>query len=184
MKRILVLLALTAAGLRAELQFSGFFITANESLFTLSDKDGAEMSGWLKIGESFHSYTIKSFDREHEVITVEKGGQTFRLGLRESKVKDGKMTIDGTITLWPGKREQSVHASLFLGEEEVLPLKEGVYLHLTAERLLDGNMLYHPRIVMQDKDGRESSDSWPNVVTPPGGEFSIRVGDLGFSFKP
>jgi hypothetical protein len=184
MKRILILLALTAASLRAEPQFSGFFLTTNESLFTLSDKDSGESSGWLKIGESFHSYTIKSFDREHEVITVEKDGQPLRLNLRESKVKDGKMTINGTITLWPDQRVQSVHASLFLGEEEVFPLKEGVSLHLTAERRPDGNILYHPRLVTQDKDGKESSDSWPFIVTTPGGGFSIRIGDLGFSFKP
>jgi len=184
MKRILLLLALSAASLRAELQFTGYFLTTNESLFTLSDKGSGESSGWLRVGESFHSYTIKSFDREHEVITVEKDGRPFRLNLRESKVKDGKMTIDGTITLWPGQRVQSVHASLFLGEEEVFPLKEGESLHLTAERRPDGDILYHPRLVTQDKDGKESSDLWPDIITPQGGEFSIRVGNLGFSFKP
>jgi hypothetical protein len=184
MKRILILLALTAASLRAEMQFSGFFLTTDESLFTLSDKDSGESSGWLKVGESFHSYTIRSFDRGHEVITVEKDGQSLRLSLRESKVKDGKMTINGTITLLPGQRVQSVRASLFLGEEEVFPLKEGVFLHLTAERRPDGTILYQPRLVTRDEDGKESSESWPYILTPPGGEFAIRIGDLGFSFKP
>lgn len=178
------MLVFTAASLRAELQFSGFFLTPRESLFVLSDTSGNESSAWLQIGESFHSYTIRSFDRELEVVTVEKDGQRIRLHLRESKVKDGKMTIDGTITLWPDQRAQSVHASLFLGEEEGFPLREGVTLHLTAERLPDGNILYHARFVTRDKNGREASEAWPNIVTPPGGEFAIRNDDVGFSFKP
>lgn len=184
MKTILAILVFTAVSLRAELQFSGFFLTPKESLFVLSDTGSNESSAWLQIGESFHSYTIKSFDRELEVITVEKDGQRIRLHLRESKVKDGKMTIDGTITLWPDQRVKSVHASLFLGEEEEFPLMEGVTLHLTAERRPDGNILYHARFVTRDKDGKGISESWPDIVTPPGGEFAIRNDDVGFSFKP
>jgi len=184
MVKLIMALALTAVSLRAELQFSGFFLTSKESLFTLSDTRTHETSAWLRIGESFHSYTITSFDRDQEVITLEKDGAPVRLHLRESKVRDGKMTIDGAITFWPGQRVQSVHASLFLGEEEVFPLKEGVTLHLTAERRPDGNILYKARLVTRAEDGKESSDSWPDVLAPPGGEFSIRNGDLGFSFRP
>jgi hypothetical protein len=184
MKAILAMLVLTAVSLGAELQFSGFFLTSKESLFILSDTGSNESSAWLRIGESFHSYTIKSFDRGLEVVTVEKDGRLVRLHLRESKVKDGRMTIDGAITLWPDGRAQSVHASLFLGEEEEFPLREGVTLHLTAERLPDRNILYHARFVTRDGDGKETSESWPNILTPPGGEFAIRNGDVGFSFKP
>ncbi len=183
-KRILLLLALTTASLRADLEFSGFFITPDEALFSLSDTDGGASSGWLRMGDAFQACTLKAFDREHEVLTVVRDGRDVALKLREPRVKDGRMTIDGAITLWPSGQKRNVHASLFLGEEEAFPLAQGATLHLTAERRPDGNLLYHPRLVTRDGAGRESSQDWPFILTPPGGEFSLRIGDLGFSFKP
>jgi hypothetical protein len=183
-KKLLIFLGLVTASLRAEVEFSGFYLTSNEALFILSEKDGGESSRWLKVGESFHAYTIRSFDREHEVITIEKDGQLSHLHLRGSKVANGEMTIDGTITWWRNQASQSVHASLFLGEEAVFPMKTGVNLHITPKRQPAGSILYHTRLVTQDSEGREISDSWPDVVTLFGGEFSIRLGEFGFSFKP
>jgi hypothetical protein len=181
--KVFLLLALAACSLRADLEFSGYFLTPDESLFTLSEKDG-ETSEWLPLGGSFHSCTIKSFDRVSEVITVDEAGRLVQLHLRDSKVKEGRTTITGKITLWPGPQEESFQASFYSGEEEVFPIKEGVTLHLTAKMRPDGNVLYRSRLVTRNKDGIESSEDWPFMISPPGKEFSIRVGDLGFSFKP
>ena len=126
-------------------------------------------SGRLKIGQSFHSYTVKSFDRELEVVTLEKDGGAVRLHLRESKTKDGRMTLNGGITTWPGGVVRNVRASLFFGEDQKFPLGDGVTLHLTATRLPGGSIRYHPQVVARDKEGRESSDSWPGIIAPPGG---------------
>jgi hypothetical protein len=182
MKKLFLIFVFAAASPRAELQFSGYFVTANEALFTFND--GAESSGWLAIGDSFRSYTVRSFDRESEVITLEKSGQPLRLHLRDSKVRDGRMKIDGTITFWPGQKTEGFQASLVLGEEEVFPIKPGVTLHLTAEKRTDGNILYRSRLVTTDGTGKEASELWPNVVTSESGAFGLRVGDIGFSFKP
>jgi hypothetical protein len=140
LKRFLALLVLTAMGLRAEVQFSGFFVTSEESLFTLTDTDGGETSGWLNAGDAFHGVSVASFDRKTEVLTVEKDGKAFQLHLRDSKVKDGKMTIEGHITLGNSQKDDPVRASLFLGEESVYPMKDGVMLHLTVHRLADGTL--------------------------------------------
>lgn len=182
MKKLILIFVFVATGLRAEMQFTGYFVTTGQSLFTLSDT--GKSSAWIAIGDSFHSYTVKSFDRDAEVITLERDGQIVRLHLRDSKIKDGRMRIEGTITLWPGQRTQDFHASLCLGEEEEFPIKMGVTLHLTAEKRADGNILYHSRLVTRDSAGSETSESWPNVVTVEGGAFGLKVGDVGFSFKP
>ena len=174
----------SALSLRAEIQFAGYFSTASESVFTLVDKDSNESSTWLKMGDSFHSYTVSGFDRESEVITLEKDGNALHLRLRESKVRDGRMTVEGTMTTWPDKGIQSFHASFYLGEEQTFPLGKGRILHVTASRLADGTIRYQPSVVIRESDGKETSESWPFVVTAPGGEFSLRVGDIGFSFKP
>jgi hypothetical protein len=184
MKRLALILALAAVHLRADVQFTGYFLTANESLFSLGERDGGESSGWLPMGGSFHSYILKSFDRATEVITLEKDGQVSQLHLRDSKVKEGVMTIKGTITLWPGPQDQKFEASLFPGEMQVFPLKEGVTLHLTASNQPDGTVLYKSRLYTRDKEGKENFVQMPWATTLPGGEFSIRVGDIGFSFKP
>ena len=183
-RKALILLGFAAASLRGQVEFSGFYLTSNEALFILSEKNNGVSSGWLKIGEAFDSYTIKSFDRENEIIAVEKNRQLSHLHLRESKVKNGKMTVDGTLTWWRNQASQSVHASLFLGEESMFPVKPGVTLHITPKRQPDGNILYQTRLVTLDKEGREVSDSWPDVVTLFGGEFAHRLGEFGFSFKP
>jgi hypothetical protein len=184
MRILAAILALAAPGLNAELQFSGFFLTQDEALFILRDTQGGEVSPWLGIGGSFHSCVIRSFDREHDVLTVERDGRQERLRLRDPKVRDARLTVEGAITRWPGGQSRGVRASLFLGEEAAFPLGEGVTLHLLAERLPDGNLIYHCRIVTVGQDGRQGSQAWPSVVTPPRGEFSIRVGDVGFSFRP
>src|ERR1700733_13883744 len=99
-RKALILLGFVAASLRGQVEFSGFYLTSNEALFILSEKNNGVSSGWLKIGESFDAYTIKSFDRDKEVIAIERDGQLSHLHLRESKVKNGKMTVDGTLTWW------------------------------------------------------------------------------------
>ena len=184
MIKYLALLAIGVVVLRAELQFSGFFQTPKESLYSLSDTENNVSSGWLKIGQSFRGYTVVSFDREREVITLKKAEQSLELHLRESKVKDGKMTISGIITLGLGEQLGGVRASIFLGEETVFPLKDGVTLHLTAKRLPDGNMLFRSRFVLRQKDGTEKIESAPTVTTRPGQPFAVRVGELGYQFTP
>jgi len=86
MKNYLALLLLCTAGLRAEIEFSGFFITSKEALFSLSDTETQRSSGWLKIGQSFGTYTLLSFDREQDVITLKQGERLLKIPLRESKV--------------------------------------------------------------------------------------------------
>lgn len=183
MRILALIVALAAANLRAEVQFSGYFLTSSESLFELNEKDG-DSSGWLPLGGSFHSYTVRSFDRASEEITLEREGQVIRLHLRDSKVKEGRKTITGIISLWPGPQDRKFEASLFPDEEQVYPIKEGVTLHLTAKAQPDGTILYKSRMVTRDKDGNESSERMPWVTALPGGEFSVRVGDIGFAFKP
>src|ERR1041385_1659683 len=98
MKRLFVILLLSALALRAEVEFSGFFLTAKDAFFSLTNLEDKRPPGWLKPGQAFAGYTVVAFDREHEVLTVERDGQQRKLPLRESKIKDGRATVSGTIT--------------------------------------------------------------------------------------
>jgi hypothetical protein len=71
-KTYLTILLFCAVSLRAEIEFSGFFTTSKEAFFSLSDTETQRSSGWLQIGQSFGSYTLLSFDREEDIITVKQ----------------------------------------------------------------------------------------------------------------
>src|SRR5687767_5769283 len=111
MKKYLAILFLTALGLRGEMEFSGFFLTSKEALFSITDTDNKRSSGWLKIGQSFAGFSIVSFDREHEIITLKQDGRLLKIPLRASKVKGGRATITGSLKFLDEKVED-VRASL------------------------------------------------------------------------
>jgi len=184
MKKYFALLFISAASLQADLQFAGFFTTAKESFYSLTEVESNVSSGWLKRGQSFRGYTIMSFDEEHDVITLKKSDQTLELRLKDSKVKSGKMTITGSIVVGVNEQIESVRASLFLGEEAVFPIKDGVTLHLTPEMRLDGNIRYRSRFVTKVENGNEEVTTAPDVVTRVGQSFGIRAGSFGYTFKP
>lgn len=175
---------LGGARVGAQVQFTGYFLTDSEARFTLCGDDGTTQSGWLGIGEAFGGYTIKAFDRDHGVLWVDGRGQSLRLGLRPSKVREGARTINGAITLLPAGTPRKFQASFALGIEQSFPLKPGLELHLLAEAMPDGNLRYKPRFVTRTPDGKVTSQDWPFVIAPPGMEFSISTGEVGFSFKP
>lgn len=183
MKTCLALLLFTTLGLKAEMEFSGFFTTSTEALFLLTDTETRRSSGWLKIGQSFDAWTVVSFDRAHDVITLKKGGESVKIPLRASKVKNGRATISGSLT-FPNGHIEGVRATLFVGEEASFPLQNGVTFHLKPEQRPDGNILYRARFVAIGKDGREQTLSSPSVVAIPGQPFGIQIGDFGYSFAP
>lgn len=184
LRRVLGLLLLLTATLRAELEFSGFFTTPQSARFTLTDPATKTTSGWLKLGQSFAGYTLDAFDAEHEVVTLKRGSESLRLKLRDAKVLLGRATITGTVSIAADEKIEGVRATLFLGEESSFPLKDGMNLHLKAERRPDGNMLYSARFVMLQPDGSVKTVAAPRLVALPGAPFSIRIGELGFAFKP
>jgi hypothetical protein len=181
-RRLAALLFLTV-GLRADVEFSGFFLTAKQSLFSLTDLEDKRPSGWLKPGQSFAGYTVVSFDREKELLTVERDGQQRQLALRASKIKDERATVSGTITFMNEKID-GVRATLFFGEETALPMRDGIVFRLKPERMPDGNILYRAKFVTLNKDGSEKVLAAPSVVAIPGQPFGIQIGDVGYSFKP
>lgn len=183
MKTYLTLLLLCAASLRAEIEFSGFFTTSHEAFFSISDTETHRSSGWLKIGQSFGSYTLLSFDGKQDVITLKQGERLLNIRLRASKVKEGPATISGSLKFMNEKIE-GVRASLFFGEEASFPLKNGIMFRLKTERHQDGNILYHAKFVAVSEDGTEKVLSAPSVVAIPGQPFGIQIGDFGYSFTP
>jgi len=132
----------------------------------LADPATKTSSGWLKLGQSFAGYTVDAFDAEREVLTLKRGSESLRLKLRDAKVQSGRATITGTVSIAADEIE-GVRATLFLGEESAFPLKDGMTLHLKAERHSDGNVLYSARFVVLQPDGSEKTVAAPRLVALP-----------------
>jgi hypothetical protein len=180
-----ILLALLGpVALQAEIQFAGFFTTPSRALYSLVDTTDGVSSGWLKVGDTFRGHTVVSFDGSQEILTLKHRDQPVELRLRAAKVQDGKYTISGSISLGVDRRLDGVRATLFLGEEAVFPLGDGMTLGLTAQRMSDGNILYRSRFVVRGQDGKDETIQAPGTVARPGQAFSLRVGELGYAFTP
>ncbi len=183
MKWLLPAIVLLTASLRAEIQFSGFFLTSQDARYSLTETTDGRSSGWLRVGQFFRDHRVVSFDREHEIITLEHEGRTVTVPLRTARIKAGKATVSGRIT-FPGGQLEGVYASLFLGEETAFPLREGITLHLQPEGRPDGSALYRARFVLKQPDGTENVVAAPAVIARPGSSFSVQIGEVGFTFHP
>jgi len=82
-----------------------------------------------------------------EVITVQKNGQDLEIRLKESKIQDGKLTVEGAISFLNGQELEGVRVSLFIGEESVIPLSESVRLSITPTRTAEGHMKYAAKFI-------------------------------------
>lgn len=180
---LLFLLLTSTLGLRAEIEFSGFFITSQRALFSISDTSDQRSSGWLKIGDSFRGYTLVSFDAKREVVSVRRVDELLEIPLRASKVKDGNASVSGTI-MFLNQQVEGVRATLFLGDEMVFPIGTGLTFRIMPELLSDGNILYRAKFVKADDQGVEETLSAPSVVALRGQPVGIQIGKFGFSFSP
>jgi hypothetical protein len=174
---------LSGACLRAELEFSGFSISPTFQLFIVRDTEADKTSGWLTMGQSFRGYTLKSFDKNREVITVQHDGRDLEIRLKESKIKDGKLTVEGSVSVVNGQKVEGVRVALFLGEESVIPLSGSVRLAITPTRMVDGNMKYAAKFITTT-EGKEVILAAPTLVALPGQPFAIQVGEYGYKFVP
>jgi hypothetical protein len=182
--RSLALLALVVTAAKADVQFSGYFVTPEGQLFTLSDPDRDQTSIWLKVGDSFDGFTLRAFDRSREFVTVESNGVKRNLPLREAKVKSDRIAVRGTMKFGKEGPVEGVEAAFALGQEAEFAVRPGLVLRLTVKRLPDGNLRYISNYVATDAAGREHIETLPWVIAAPGTSFSLAINDLEFSFTP
>ena len=180
---VLFLVVLLSSGLRGQLEFSAFVVLPKSELFVLRDLEQDQTSGFLNLGQSFHGYTLKSFDKNREVVTVQKDGRDLEIRLKVSKIKDGKITVAGMVSALNGQKAEGVRVSLFIGEESVIPLSESVRLSITPTRTAEGHMKYAAKFITIT-EGKEKVVLCPAVVALPGSPFAVKVGAYGYQFAP
>ena len=177
------LLAVSLVTLRAELEFTGIFVTSKQSQFALTESSSGE-TGWRKIGQSFGGAEITGYDAKDDTLTLRQNGATLQLRLKDAKVKTARVEIAGTISLGPAEKLDVIRGTLVFDQENVFPLADGLVCRVTPSLRPDGNILYRAFFEETRPDGKVEKLSSPSIIARPDTPFAMRIGELGFSFTP
>ena len=79
----------------APLTFNGVLTLSNAQHFGLVNQ-GATRTGWVKLGDEFDGYTLKSYDAPSKTLTLEKAGKAYTVALADSKFDGSAKTVAGT----------------------------------------------------------------------------------------
>ena len=175
---------LALPAVQAEIEFVGILATSQSSHFALGDTTTGKTE-WVLPGAVFAGYTVISYERKNDTILLRRDGAELRVRLKDdAKVKPSRMELTGSISFGGDEKIEVERATLLFDQENVFPLPGGVTYRITPTRRPDGTIQYNAgieRVLAVNKTEKISS---PAIVTLPGQQFSMRIDDLGFSFKP
>lgn len=180
----LVIATIFGASGRAEIEFVGILATSESMRFALADTTTGR-TDWVERGERFGGYTVKSFEAKDDTLVLQRDTSVLKVRLKDdAKVKAARVELTGSITFGATESMEIERATLLFDQENVFPLKDGVTYRITPERRLDGSILYRTSIERVLGPNKIERISAPGVVALPGQQFSMRIDDLTFSFKP
>ncbi len=79
--------ARAATGETGALEFRGVVFENGQYAFSLYDR-GTQQSAWVNIGQTNLPFVARSFDQEHDRLTVEHQGRTLVLELQQGRMSD------------------------------------------------------------------------------------------------
>ena len=180
----LALVMFAGAVVRAEIEFVGILATTQSKHYALGDTTTGKTE-WVMPGGTFAGYTVVAYDPKLETIVLRRDGADLRVRLKDdAKVKAARLELTGSISFGAAEKVEIERATLLFDQENVFPLQDGVTYRITPQRMPNGTIQYRAeieRVLAPNKTERISS---PAVTTLPGQQFSMRIDDLGFSFKP
>lgn len=168
---------------RAEIDFTGVFVTSRVAKFALVDA-AAGRSSWLAIGDSFDGYVATEYNATERLLILKKGDEVLRLRLLESQVKEGYFPLSGKITVGSGEAIVVSDATFVIGLENTFPVEKGLLLRLKAERLPDGNPKYTSTLERTLPNGKRRWIQAPAMIGRPSHGVTLEVDDYHFEFTP
>lgn len=174
------------ATIRADIEFVGYYATSRATHFILSDTESSR-TGWIERGGSFAGWTVMSHDPKSDTLLLRRDGRAQTVRLKAASGKHAPLELTGEIKFGAGATTTVTRATLLLDQENVFPLEDGLTYRITPTRRPDGNLDYTIKVERHEKQGevtRTVTQSTPRITTLAGQAFSIRVGDIEFSFSP
>ena len=179
-----LLLPLAGLSARADLEFVGILATSRSSHFAVGDTSTGKTE-WVPIGGFFAGYTVVAYEAKDDTLLLRRDGSELRLRLKDdAKVKAARLELTGSISFGAVEKVEVERATLLLDQENVFPLQGGITYRITPARMPDGTIHYRAAIERVLAPNKIELVSSPAIVTLPGQQFSMRIGELGFAFKP
>ncbi|MBI5767089.1 MAG: hypothetical protein HZA93_04790 [Verrucomicrobia bacterium] len=180
----LAAIILFAVSARAEIEFVGLLVLPARSTFALTAQPG-KSTVWRTLGEEIGGYTVESFDSKTDTLTLAKtGAPPLRLRLKDdAKVKSARFEISGELKAGRGEKLTVNRATLLFDEENVFPLGDGLVLRLHPTRRSDGTCEYRLSFDQTIRGGKVTISS-PRIIALADQPFSMKTGELEFSFQP
>jgi hypothetical protein len=181
---VTAVLLTTNVGARANIEFVGILATSHSSHYALGDTTTGK-TDWVLPGGSFAGYTVVSYEPKGETILLRRDGTDLRIRLKDdAKVKAARIELSGAISFGANEKIEIDRATLQFDQENVFPLQDGITYRITPTRMPDGTIQYRTSIERVLGPNKTERLSAPAVITLPGQQFSVRIDDFGFSFKP
>lgn len=93
--RLLLLLTITclatsvsASETAPNIVIRGILELGSTQRFSLTNAGGTHTT-WVKVGEKFEGYTLKSYNSEKQMLLLEKDGESFEIGMASETVSEG-----------------------------------------------------------------------------------------------
>lgn len=162
--------------------------------FVFADESTGYRSSWIPLGSVIEgSYRVAVYDPKSETATLAKGGETRKISLNNSRVREGKPKtvhpelITGEIILSQGavQNTQAI-LKLKIGESQRFDLGNGNTLEVKPIIDKDGNIQYKNIFEQKSKDGAAAPfrEKFPTITALPGRPFSMNVRDVKIDFFP
>jgi hypothetical protein len=169
----------------AGIEFIGILVTSRETRFAVAET-ATGATDWVKQGEVFSGYTLRSYDPGGDVLTLVRDNVELRLTLKnDAKVTAARFELTGEIKFGSAEKIEVQRATLLFDQENVFPLKDGATYRITPTRRADNTINYRITIQRLVAANKTETVAAPGVIALPGQPFSIQFSeDLGFSFTP
>ena len=98
LRRMAAVAAVTMMAVAAEpaLEFSGLVTGPGETKLILTSLATGQ-SRWVTVGKEFAGYTVTAYEQKAETVVLTKDGETFRVKMKESKIKPGVVEPPPTV---------------------------------------------------------------------------------------
>jgi hypothetical protein len=129
----------------APLEFVGSMSIKREQFFMLFDSGTKERSGFLKLGQAWRGFTLRTYESARQQLLVSKDGREFMLTLQEAQVENenpGPPLVRGSFALSEGKVLYSADALIRLPSGAEIFAHKGQMSFDPLKQIISGDITF------------------------------------------
>lgn len=184
--RIVALLLLTVALVRAEIEFRGVLTALDKTLLGLADTATPDAPEWVTTGETFAGWTVGDYNAATQTLQLSKDGVNLLVHRKDAGGTTPRL-LQGQAGFKVGNRTVEQPVAMDFDQTTVLALGDGQSGKILPHQLPDGNISYQVTLesTAPASGNRTTTHILQSGVTAqPGIPFTILTANFSFSFTP